>query len=258
MIPPSYVLTLKDDLGLQGEALNNAGVYPEVFRGVNGNKGEHEYYADKIASHCKAFCPNNVKGATLSHMLVCEHIYNTGAPIALILEDDAYPIEGVDLDAEIDKVLSEVPEDWEIIRLHGDAFTKNNTNKVERSRFKLNGSAAAYLVNHESAYKMSQIKAIGFIDMHQNDIFNIYKSKNNLFWTDESLSLARSKRKPWLGPIMDEVMPFTSGEKNWSMGLSYNIIYIPWLDIHLSFMSCINIFLVLLVVIFIVLKKRAK
>jgi GR25 family glycosyltransferase involved in LPS biosynthesis len=256
MIPPSYVITIKDDLGPQEEALNNAGVYPELFRGVNGNQGEHEQYTDKIASYCKKFCPNNVKGATLSHMLVCEHIYKTGAPIALVLEDDAYPIEGVDLDAEIDKVLSEVPEDWEIIRLHGDAFTKKNTNKVEKSPIKLNGSAAAYLVNHKSAYKMSQIKVNGFIDLYQNETFNIYKSKNNLFWTDESASGARSKRPPWLGPIMDTVMPFTNGEKNWSMGLSYNIFYIPWLDIRLSIMSCVNIILCLiLVLLFILLKK---
>jgi hypothetical protein len=230
MIPPTFVISLNEDLGKQGKALREAGLDPVLFKGVNGRKGEHSKYEDRLAPFCEHTCPGSVKGIGLSHILLAEHLYQRGVSLALILEDDAFPFEKFNLEKEIDKVLSEVPEDWEIIKLHtgGNCINGSNTNK------KTNNSAAAYLINTQGLEKLRKLKLVYHIDIQQNYTFNIYKSKMNLFWTDESKSTNRKDDTYFLAPILEYINPVTCGEQNYNNILSFTLFRIPFTNIELT------------------------
>jgi GR25 family glycosyltransferase involved in LPS biosynthesis len=253
MIPPSFVITLKDDLGKQEIALNEVGIFPEIFKGVDGRKDEYKHHEERISNFCNSFCTKSMKGSGLSHMLLNEKIYNSGIPIALILEDDAYPIDGFDISKEIDKVLQEVPDDWDIIRLHCDAHCKDGSNSND-GLIGSNASAAAYLVNSRSSKTISDVSLLTYIDVQQNALFKIYKSKTNLFFTDESTSMARNNTTNPISPILDVVYPIKSGQKTWDMILSMGVLQVPYLNIVVTSGHIIN-FIIILLLLF-VLKKR--
>lgn len=254
MIPPSFVITLKDNLGKQEIALNEVGIYPEIFKGVDGRKDEYKYHEDRISNFCNVLCTKSIKGCGLSHILLNEKIYKMGIPIALIFEDDAYPIDGLDIGYEIDKVLQEVPDDWEIIRLHCDTFCKDGTNSIEAPMPMFNGSTAAYLVNAQSAKKISETLLNTHIDLQQNVSFKIYKTKRNVFWTDESTSTNSTKQKSWISPLYNIMFPITSGEKTWDIVLSFPVFVIPFTNIGINSQHIINAFLITLLLVY-VLKK---
>jgi len=248
MIPPTFVISLNEDLGKQGKALREAGLDPVLFKGVNGRKGEDSKHKNRLTTFCNYMCPGTVKGCGLSHILLAEHLYQRGIQLALILEDDAYPFEKFDLNNEIDKVLSEVPEDWEIIKLHCDVWCKDGSNK---SGFG-NGSAAAYLINTKGLEKLKSLKLLYHIDAQQTMSFNIYKSKVNLFWADEKNSTNRKDGTYWLTPILDFFFPITSGEKTYDNMLSFKTIRIPFINIELTTYQVILLLLISLKVFHIV------
>lgn len=246
MIPPTYVITLNDDLEEQGAALRGVGFHPILFHGVDSQKDEHLQYIDHIDPSCLNMCPKSVIGCGLSHILLAQKIYYSGATVALILEDDAYP-KVDNLEDEITKVFNEVPDDWEIIRLHCDTHCVDGQNVIGQ-----NGSTAAYLINRRGMEILMNTKVNNHIDWQQNTILNIYKSKINLFWTDEKrVSTNRIQTATFLSGIMDVVYPITSGEKTWDDKLSYKTIKIPFIDVEIN--AIIVYFIIFLVVILIFL-----
>jgi hypothetical protein len=251
MIPPCHVITLNEDLGEQGEILKGYGLNPILFPGVDARKDEHIPYVDSIDPMCLEMCPKSVIGCGLSHILLARKIYYTGASIALILEDDAYPTV-TNLEDEITKVLNEVPDDWEIIRLHCDTHCVDGTNKVGQ-----NGSTAAYLINRKGMEIMMNTKVNNHIDWQQNTILNIYKSKINLFWTDEKrISTNRIQTTTFLSGIMDVVSPITSGEKTWDDKLSYKTLRIPFTNTEINAITMYFIIFLVAILIFLYFYSR--
>lgn len=242
MAPPTFVISLNEGLGKQGEALREAGLDPVLFKGVDGRKGEDSKHKDRLATFCEHTCPGSVKGIGLSHILLAEHLYQRGISLALILEDDAYPFEKFNLEKEIDKVLSEVPDDWEIIKLHTGGNCLNGSNKNKLS----NNSAAAYLINDRGIEKLRTLKLFYHIDMQKNYIFNIYKSKVNLFWTDEKKSTNRKDDTYLLAPVLEYINPVTCGEQNYNNFLSFKKFRIPFTNIELTNYQVILILVLLL------------
>ena len=249
MIPPCYVITLNDDLGEQQVALNKVGIQPILVKGVDGRKDEYKNYNQKLSKFCNFFCTKSIKGCGLSHILVCEKIYKSGVSLALILEDDAFPIQNLNIENEINKVLNEVPDDWDIIRLHCDSFCKEGTNTISSGSIIPNGSAAAYLVNRESAKKISNFLLFTHVDIQHNMNVKIYKTKQNLFNTEESSSLNRITRHNIFSPILNYISPVTSGDKTWDMLLSMGIFQIPYFDIVITSGYILN-FTLLIIIIF--------
>ena len=143
MILPCYVISLNNNLGPQGDALKNSGLDPLLFNGINAKNDEHLDYLDTVSTSCKNICPKSVMGIGLSHIHVTKKIYDSGVEMALILEDDAFPIVD-NLNEQIIKTLSEVPDDWEIIRLHCDTHCVDGSNKIGD-----NSSNAAYIINRK-------------------------------------------------------------------------------------------------------------
>lgn len=250
MIPPCYVITLNNNLGEQGEELKGVGFDPVLFEGVNGKDYDNLYYEKKMNPIVSKFLTNSSKGCVLSHSLLCEKLYKDDINLALILEDDAYPVEGVDMNYEIEKVMSEVPDDWDIIRLHCDSFCKDDNS------IKINdASAAAYLINKKGIEKYKNFLIAAPADNFQNWFMSTYKSRTNLFYTDEESSTNRLNDTfiYILEPIFELFFPIKNGEKKWSVKLQARIIKIPYINIPLTWVRIIKFFLIVLILFFLYL-----
>ena len=231
MIPPCYVITLKDTLGKQGEVLKKAGLDPIAFKGVNAKNQEHVYYEDSFHSFLKKFMVNGAKGCSLSHKLLCEKLYDDDIDMALVLEDDAYPIDGVDMNMEIEKVLAEVPHDWDVIRLHCDSFCKDGSNITKGG----DASSAAYLISRRGIVAFMNSNITIPVDNHHSINMKTYKSKHNLFWTDEKTSAIRGSEQSYIfEPILNFLVPIQNGEKTWNTKLNHSAMKIPYFNIDIS------------------------
>jgi hypothetical protein len=211
---PCYVIHLGHAFQNQ-DALKH--LNPIGFKGVDARRDEHLEHLDRVHPACQRVCAKAVIGCGLSHVLLAEKLHDEGVPLALVLEDDAYPLAR---DLDVDAITREVPDDWEVIRLHCDAYCDNDSNEVG-----LNGSTAAYLINAKGLEKMKDVKVAVHIDFQQSlfSSIKVYKTKKNLFRTDESSSGIRANGSSphWLARWLPEP---TSGEKTTDHVLSYATI----------------------------------
>ena len=223
-----HVITLDrtiDNFYKQRPYLIESGIFPKRFRGVDSKLGEHVGYSDHLTQNCKDFCPTGVIGCGLSHILLAKQLYEGGSQLVLVLEDDAYPLVA-DLNKEIQKIISETPSDWDIIKLHCD-FCQNDSNEINNNINE--GSAAAYLVNKSGLEKLSNMKLNFHIDLQWNmdKTLNIYKSKQNIFWADEKQSENRDSTSTFLGKFNFN----KTGQKTIDNVLSYKVLKIFGYDI---------------------------
>ena len=202
----TYVINLDDYISNYSKQLPyllNIGLIVERFSGVNALKDEHlkPEYQQYISSYAKNFAPNSVIGCALSHILCCKHIKsnyfektNEPMPYFLIMEDDAFPLYAKDEFYEhLNKSMYEIQvldSNWDIIQLHSDAFlpTKDTYNTHIAC-----GSTAAYLISTNAINKTLTSKIYGHLDFIQHNFikYNKYRTKENLFYTNEKDSLNR-------------------------------------------------------------------
>ena len=204
----TYVINLDDYISNYSKQLPyllNIGLIVERFSGINAIKNEHlkPEYQQYISSFAKNFAPKSVIGCALSHILCCKHIKsnysektNDPMPYFLIMEDDAFPLyNSEEFYEHLNKSIYEIQlldSKWDIIQLHSDGVlpTKDtyNTHIVC-------GSAAAYLISLNGINKTLTSKIYNHIDlvMHNFITFNKYKTKENLFYTNEKTSLNRGQ-----------------------------------------------------------------
>ena len=114
------------------------------------------------------------------------------------------------------------------------------------------GSTAAYLLSSRGAIKMANLKAMSHIDMHTSTSskFRKYRSKLNLFWTDETNSDNRIdsynfflKLKSY---ILTKLIPLR-GEKTWDNFLNFKILRLPAIDKELTANQIFNYFFAYLI-----------
>ena len=221
---PCFVINLRDapqNFEKQRPFLLQEGLDPVRFIGVDGRKDEHLKYKEFITGWCQTTCPKALIGCGLSHVLLARHLRDMGVPMALVLEDDAFP-KTSNLLQHIYEAIQDVPEDWNIIKLHcggcWDGTTKNTGT-----------STAAYLVSASGIQKMAELKVNFHIDQQMNGSDMVqYKSRYNLFWTDESSSTIRTSNSTWLNYKPKGL----SGDQPLSQQFSYPAYRIPGTDIH--------------------------
>ena len=204
----TYIINLDDYISnytKQLPYLLNIGLHVERFSGVNALKDEHlkPEYQQYISNYAKNFAPKSVIGAVLSHILCCKHIKSNYSektidpmPFFLIMEDDAFPLyNSEEFYKHLNKSIYEIQlldSKWDIIQLHSDGFfpTKDTYNTHI-----ICGSAAAYLISLNGINKTLTSKIYNHIDlvMHNFITFNKYKTKENLFYTNEKTSLNRGQ-----------------------------------------------------------------
>jgi hypothetical protein len=188
--------------------LLDIGLKVERFSGVNALKNEHfkPEYQQYISSYAKNFAPKAIIGSSLSHILCCAHIKynyskktNDSTQFFLIMEDDAFPLcNSEEFYKRVNKSIYDIQlldSKWDIILLHSDGLFPTKDTYTTHSF--VNGSAAAYLISINGINKTLNSKIYSYIDvtMYNFIAFNKYKTKENLFYTDEKKSLSRIQGK---------------------------------------------------------------
>ena len=206
----TFVLNLDDYISnytKQLDYLLKLGLNVERFSGTNALKNEHfkPEYQQFISNYAKNFAPKSVIGCSLSHILCCKHIKsnyfekpNDPMPYFLIMEDDAFPLYNKEEFYErLNKSIYEIQlldSGWDIIQLHSDCIlpTKDTYNTHIAC-----GSTAAYLISVNAINKTLNSKIYGHLDFIQHNfiIYNKYRTKVNLFYTNEKTSLNRIEVK---------------------------------------------------------------
>jgi glycosyl transferase family 25 len=85
----------------------------ERFSGVNCLNLSEEELDKYVTKTCQNICPNGLVGCAISHMKIYEDALKNNYKNILVLEDDVYFTD--DLYEELDKAMSELPENYDIL-----------------------------------------------------------------------------------------------------------------------------------------------
>lgn len=233
--------------------LRKIGLEPKRFPGVTPDTISK--YADKQSLTCKYTCPISTVCISTSHAMVAKMIYESGVDYGLVMEDDAFPLDtsADEFFLKIQKTLSEVPNNWDIILLHCDGWcSPGDTNTSDKS-----WSFAAYLISRKGAEKLSNYPISGNFDFITSisSEFIKYKSTENLFYTDEKTSTNRNKLFTNIDSIFDKFYPPNSGEKTWREFMGYKLFRIPFTNIELNSEHLILVIGTLLIAVLLYLYK---
>lgn len=269
----SFVINLdnyKDNYKKQIPYLNKLKLYPQRFSAIDAINNEHIDHKDIINKLSLSFSPKSVIGCSLSHILLCKHILNNYINFEnnyyLILEDDVYPKKKYknntklfykDL-TEIINNIKIIDNEWDIVQLHSDGLidTKNTY-----STHLFTGSTAAYLISKSGLNKMANEKATYHIDfITQNFLkYRKYRSRENLFYTNEKSSLNRINNKSLSLMLKSRILKILiplRGEKLWEDYLNFKTLRLPLLNKEYTANNLIDITVVLF--FFYILKKNIK
>ena len=174
--------------------------------------------------HARVVMPKSNIGCCYSHLKALEHFLLNGiTPVALILEDDAYPLF-IDRRYLEDK-LRNGKIDWDFLFLHCDGFCPEGGGKPGR----LSASAAAYFVTRDGARKALLHKYSDHFDMDSSRIPGVRKmiDGENAFWTDEDNVMTSEKstnRNVRRCPGALANIKGNRGEKNLCHAFAYRLI----------------------------------
>ena len=237
--------------------LQSLGLKIERFSGINAIKNEHlkPEYKKNISKFANNFTPKSVIGCGLSHILCCKHIYDKFINIHLstkksdnfflIMEDDAFPkYNKSEFYEKLNKTINDIQildSNWEIIQLHSDAFYPT-TNTYNTHFF--TGSTAAYLISESGLKKNLKSKLLSHMDFVEHNFirFRKYRTKENLFYTNEKNSLNRNINKTknffyyslyFKSNVLEFIDNYTNiltlrGEKSYSNFLEFKMIKLPY------------------------------
>ena len=289
----TFIISLKDyrnNYEKQLPHLKNLGLHIECFDGINALKNEHlkpelKQYISKFALN---FTPNSVIGCALSHMLCCKHIhdkyinfnnnecihnkssYEGNTPFFLIMEDDAFPLYSKeDFYNKLNETLYEIKlldKDWDIIQLHSDCIFP--TTETYNTHF-ASGSTAAYLISVNGIKKNIRSKIYSHMDFIEHNFikFRKYRTKENLFYTNEKDSLNRNINKTKnlsyyslyiKSNVLELINKYTNllklrGEKTYTNFLEFKLLKDPFIKKEYNANELIDYFLG-----FIILKQFVK
>jgi hypothetical protein len=173
------------------------------------------------------------------------------------MEDDAYPLYNKEyfhkhLQSTICNIHT-IDKEWDIISLHIDGPCSDflNTCKDNYHISPTSGSFAAYVISRNGVIKLANETIFWHIDgiTSTNGKYRKYKSKKNLFWTDEKNSTNRENSNLYIGKLLNKLLPL-KGEKTWKHILNYNVFRIPIIKKDITYHSvCICILLIILFII---------
>lgn len=148
MVPPIYVISM-DSERLERTRQHMA---PHPIHHIPGVEGDsHRVDAARVTPFCRAMCTDRIVGCALAHQNAARNMVEQEIEVALVLEDDVFPIVD-DLETEIEALLSD--DSWEILTVFCQGICSNKTRVAQ-------GSTAAYLMRISAARKMAHMK-IGF------------------------------------------------------------------------------------------------
>jgi GR25 family glycosyltransferase involved in LPS biosynthesis len=252
----TYVINMdsqKSRWEAQSKALDGIGINPIRIPGVLiTDQDVSGYIDDNFTKFCKYTCPYSAIGITASHKKACSEFLKTDNSVALILEDDAYPLFD---DVEIlDQYLMSLPpaDSWDMWSLHCDI--KCSSNKLDLVK---NTSAAAYFISRVGAERVLNYKFPYHYDIVSTFHFKKRVAERNFFWTDERSIKAgpndvstnrQTNRFNHENPINKWISKklISRGEKDVIDILEYKIIRIPFTNITLSYINLVVYIIIIL------------
>jgi len=261
-----------DNYNRQRPYLESLGLDVYRFSAIDAGKDEHLQYSHIVNSIYYEFVPKNVISTSLSHTFVCKYIQkliqngNNTDPYFLIMEDDAYPLYNKEnfhrhLQSTI-RDIDTIDKDWDIISLHIDGICSDYTNTCKDNYYisTTSGSLAAYLISRNGLIKLANETIFWYHDIMTsiNGKYRKYKSKKNLFWTDEKNSTAREiVNIRYIEKLLNKLLPL-KGEKKWNHLLNYRVLRIPIIKKDItSYNICVCICILLFIVLInIILHKK--
>ena len=232
----TYVINLDEQhkrYESQEKKLNGVGIYPVRISGNYRKDVSKSIYDKHFHSFYKHYIPDSVIGATSSHLKAIQYFLdNDTNEVALILEDDAYPL--FDNVMYLRDKLND--RDWEMLLLHCDGLCSN---KWTRPNI-LTGSVAAYFITREGAQKILNHKFRTYLDIDTNNVKNLKKrvDKKSSFWADEEgimsgeKGVSRDDSGTTCPSIFKFVSPFiiSRGEKTLCHVKNYKAFKIPYIE----------------------------
>lgn len=210
----------------QREYLRQTGIEPIRMHGYAYDEISTQELERFFKPHARTLMPKSNIGCCYSHLKAMESFLSHGiSPVALILEDDAYPLF-IDRRYLDDKIRGN-NLDWDFLFLHCDGFCPEGGGKPGR----LSASAAAYFVTRDGARKALLHKYSDHFDMDSSRIPGVRKivDGQNSFWTDEDNVMTgetSTNRNVRRCPEVLTKIKGNRGEKNLCHALAYRLFRI--------------------------------
>jgi len=218
----------------QYEQLREVGIYPIRVPGVLG-KDVPESELKKHFKHLTVnFMPMSMIGCGYSHKLVARKLLQTSDEIALVLEDDAYPIfKNV---SELNEYIATLPPstEWDYVSLHCDRNCKNNQPFV---------SNAAQFISRRGAINLLNMKINNHIDIQTSRELRKLFSKNFFRTNEYSTEQSFNRYNYFINKYIPK--PINS-DKTWLEHYSYKMFRLPFLNIEINKIEFILIYISLI------------
>lgn len=235
----------------QVKQLNAVGINPIRIRAFTYDDIPEEEVAKHFAESAPRWTPKSIVACGYSHKMAIKTFLDQDEyPVALILEDDAFPL--FDDVRFLEEKLNHT--NWDILSLHCDGSCE------KKSRFYNPGSAAAYFITKEGAKKVLGHKYKDHFDLETNHLPFITKTVDteNSFWTDEdavlsktdSANRSKSKCSNWLRNLTP--IFFSRGEKTLCHSKNYYVFKIPYIERNVTVEQIIGtlFFLILAILLY--------
>jgi hypothetical protein len=222
----TYVINMDaqpDRFVTQREYLRQTGIEPTRVHGYAYDEIQKSEIERFFKPHARVIMPKSNVGCCYSHLKALERFLASGiSPVALILEDDAYPLF-IDRRHLEDKIRG-TNLDWDFLFLHCDGFCPEGGGAPGR----LSASAAAYFVTRDGARKALLHKYSDHFDMDSSRIPGVRKliDGENSFWTDEDGVMTQEKstnRNARHCPDALTKIKGNRGEKNLCHAMAYRL-----------------------------------
>jgi len=261
----TYIINLQKDADKYtklSNALNKAEIKHERFDAIYGKELDNRY--DNYFTSYKPFIPKSCIGCGLSHYFVAkQHFEKDNKKVALIFEDDA--VLKFENKADIDKIIEQAPQDWEIILLYTQGVTNYNSDTWHCGP--IAGSNIAYLINQSGFEKLyKDCKFYCHVDIYRvaisrNNDFKVYKTPKMMVIPDDanisSTSTNCARRfDEYIDSFYADVLESELTGYTASMAVKYKLIRIPFIGYELDFIQLFILISILNILLFTLFGKK--
>lgn len=221
----TYVINLdsqRERFEAQSKSLREVGILPVRIRAFTRDEIPEQDVDRHFARHARHVTPHSNMACAYSHIVALKTFLETDPkPVALILEDDAFPL----VDVEDLRKTAQTHGEWDMLSLHCDGLCPEGGGAPGR----LSASAAAYFVTREGAQKILHHKFDYQYDLDTTYVRGLRKrvDSKNSFWTDEDATMSGSwstNRKNVRGcPTLLRDVRGNRGEKNVCHAMWYKL-----------------------------------
>ena len=180
----------------------------ERFCGVNPLNLSKEELDKYVTKTCQNICPNGLVGCAISHMKIYEDALKNNYKNILVLEDDVYFTD--DLYEELDKAMSELPENYDILYIGCNGLSNkkqvfkldllfiielflsniNNNKKITNNKYihvpKFALTTHAMIISNKGCKKL--LNVIGKISYHIDMTIAFKNNELDIYATDKKLA----------------------------------------------------------------------